>query len=284
MGCILPVMGTASVVLVTNVGQGFGRAVALAYGQAGHDVVCADRDVDLASKTAAEIEELGGQAIPIQADMTTHMDVLNAFHKVYEIFGDLGGVVHVAAYGSHTPFHSLGESEFMELLEEDIKSSYLTLKVCAQVLREGWLVLVAPPESSDEPQMMAVRSALAGMVAGFGDRYDQVRANIVTPSRSASDPRHDAPLIECVMFLGSEAPHGVRGQQFYVELPPPPRVAESLLPEVRAAHDSNVRQDDLEASLYDDLSDESSDESAEEDDGAEDEFEDGVAFPPEMPR
>jgi NAD(P)-dependent dehydrogenase (short-subunit alcohol dehydrogenase family) len=276
-------MGTASVVLVTNVGQGFGRAVALAYGQAGHDVVCADRDVDLASKTAAEIEEFGGQAIPIQVDMTTHMDVLNAFHKVYEIFGDLGGVVHVAAYGSHTRFHSLGESEFMELLEENVKSSYLTLKVCAQVLREGWVVLVAPPESADEPQMTAVRSALAGMVAGFGDRYENLRANIVTPSRAASDPRHDASLIESIMFLGSGAPHGVRGQQFYVELPPPPRVTESLLPEVRAALDANVRQDDLEASLYDDSIDEATFDDAEEY-TAENEFEDEVAFPPEMPR
>ncbi|HEX7002971.1 MAG TPA: SDR family NAD(P)-dependent oxidoreductase [Trueperaceae bacterium] len=274
-------MGTASVVLVTNVGQGFGRAVALACGQAGYDVVCADRDVDLASKTAAEIEELGGQAIPIQADMTTHMDVLNAFHKVYEIFGDLNGVVHVAAYGSHTAFHTLGESEFMELLEEDIKSSYLTLKVCAQVLREGWLVLVAPPESAEEPQMVAVRSALTGMVAGFGDRYEQIRTNVVIPSRSASDPRHDAALIESVMFLGSDTAGGLRGQQFYVDLPPPPKVVESLLPEVRAALDTSVRQDDLEASLYDDGTGDGL-EDLETEEG-EDEFEDQVAFPRELP-
>lgn len=276
-------MGTASVVLVTNVGQGFGRAVALACGQGGHDVVCADRDVDLASKTAAEIEEFGGQAIPIQADMTTHMDVLNAFHKVYEIFGDLNGVVHVAAYGSYTPFHTLGESEFMELLEEDIKSSYLTLKVCAQVLREGWLVLVAPAESADEPQMTAVRSALTGMVAGFGDRYEQLRTNVVIPSRAASDPRHDAALIESVLFLGSDTASGLRGQQFYIDLPPPPKVVEGLLPEVRAALDSSVRQDDLEASLYDDGSADSLDDEAVEEEGLEEEFEDQVAFPRELP-
>jgi NAD(P)-dependent dehydrogenase (short-subunit alcohol dehydrogenase family) len=271
-------MGTASVVLVTNVGQGFGRAVALACGQGGHDVVCADRDVDLASKTAAEIEELGGQAIPIQADMTTHMDVLNAFHKVYEIFGDLNGVVHTASYGSQTAFHTLGESEFMELLEEDVKSSYLTLKVCAQVLREGWLVLVGPPESGDEPQMTAVRAALSGLVAGFGDRYERLRTNLVIPSRAASDPRHDAALIDSVLYLGSATAQGVRGQQLYIELPPPPRISESLLPEVRAALDSSVRQDDLEASLYDDSGDESYDEEV-----GEEEFADEVAFPRELP-
>lgn len=270
-------MGTASVVLVTNVAHGFGRAVALALGQGGHDVVCADRDVALASKTAAEIEELGGQAIPIQADITTHMDVLNAFHKVYEIFGDLNGVVHVAAHASHTAFHSLGESEFVELLEENLKSTYLTLKVCAQVLRKGWVVLVAPPESADQPQMSAIRGSLAGLVGGFGDLYDQIRVNTVIPSRSASDPRHDAALIDSVLYLGSAAARGMKGQQFYVELPPPPRVIESLLPEVRAALDSNIRQDDLEASLYDDG------EEPEPAEVGDDEFEDEVAFPRELP-
>src|SRR5690625_1074166 len=119
-------MGTASVVLVTNVGQGFGRAVALTLGASGHDVVCADRDVDLASKTAAEIEEFGGQAIPIQADVTTHMDVLSAFHKVYEIFGDLGGVVHVVSFDSHTPFSSLSERSEERRVGKECRARWLS--------------------------------------------------------------------------------------------------------------------------------------------------------------
>src|SRR5690606_633021 len=111
---------SARVVLVTNVGQGYGRAVALAYGRAGYDVVCADRDVDLAAKTASEVEELGGQAIPIQADMTTQMDVLSAYQKVMEIFGALGGVVHTAGHVSTTPFEELAEGEFLEVMVENV--------------------------------------------------------------------------------------------------------------------------------------------------------------------
>ena len=40
-------MNHSNVVLVTNVGQGFGRAIALSYGTDGYNVVCADKDVDL---------------------------------------------------------------------------------------------------------------------------------------------------------------------------------------------------------------------------------------------
>ena len=257
---------SVSVILVTNVGQGFGRAVALAYGKADFDVVCADKDVDLASKTAAEIEELGGQAIPIQADMTTQMDVKAAFEKVFEIFGDLTGVVHVASFESNTRFRDLNEGEFSELLDENFKSTFLVLKTAARLLNESWLVLVAPPRNAVEPHMVAVRGAITRMAAGFESRYDNLNVNVVVPSRSASDPKHDAPLVQNVLYLGSRQT-GLSGHRLYVELPPPPTVIESLLPEVRAALDENVRQDDLEASVYEeDELDEMDDEAYEDED------------------
>lgn len=172
--------------LVTNVGQGYGRAIALAYGRAGYDVVCADRDVDLASKTAAELEELGGQAIPIQADMTTHMDVLAAYEKVMEIFGELGGVVHLATHVSSTAFENLGEGEFFELMSEDVRSTYLVLKAAARLRSVGWVAVVAPP-ALGSVQMLSVQGALEKMIEGFTQRYAFPRANLVVPSRQASD-------------------------------------------------------------------------------------------------
>lgn len=238
------------VVLVTNVGQGFGRAIALAYGQADFDVVCADKDVTLASKTAAEIEELGGQAIPIQADMSAQLDVRNTFEKIFEIFGDLSGVVHVAAFESNTRFSDLGEGEFSELLDENLKSTFLILKASARLLADAWVVIVSPPRSATEPHMVAVRGAITRMATGFEARAEGLSVNVAVPSRSASDPKHDAALVENVRYLGSRAT-GLSGHRLYVTLPPPPKDIESLLPEVRAALDSSVRQDDLEASVYD---------------------------------
>ncbi len=249
---------TVSVVLVTNVGQGFGRAIALAYGQADFDVVCADKDVDLAAKTAAEIEELGGQAFPIQADMKTQLDVKNAFEKVFEIFGDLSGVVHVACFESHTRFRDLAENEFSELFDETFKSTFLTLKMSARMLNNSWLVLVAPPLEAVEPHMAAVRGAMVTLASGFDARYEHLRVNVITPSRSAADPKHDAALVDSVLHLSTQAGSGVSGQEFRVKLPPPPEIIESLLPEVQAALDETMRQDDLEASLYDE--DEAEDE------------------------
>ncbi len=236
-------MESAKVVLVTNVGMGYGRAVALAYGRAKYHVVCADRDVDLAAKTAAEVEELGGQAIPIQADMTTQMDVLASYHKVMEIFGALGGVVHLASHVSTTPFEDLAESEFFELLAENVRSTYLAMKAAARLLSGGWVVVVAPP-ALDSVQMHTVQGALKQMVLGFSHRFAYPRVNLVIPSRAPSDPRHDQALVRTVRFLGSPEATGVSGQVVDVELPLPPRVAENLLPEVLAALDESARQSD----------------------------------------
>lgn len=244
-------MESARVVLVTNVGQGYGRAVALAYGRAGYDVVCADRDVDLAAKTASEVEELGGQAIPIQADMTTQMDVLSAYQKVMEIFGALGGVVHTAAQVSNTPFEELTEGEFYEMMAENVRSTFLALKAASRLLSNGWVVVVAPP-SVGSVQMHAAQGALREMVHGFRRRFAYPRVNLVLPSRPPSDPRHDQALVRAVRYLGSPESAGVTGQVMDVDLPNPPRVTDSLLPEVRAALDPTVRQPDDEPLEWED--------------------------------
>lgn len=262
-------MESARVVLVTNVGQGFGRSVALSFGHAGYDVVCADPDVILASKTAAEVEEVGGQSIPVQADMTSLLEVRSVFDKVLELFGVIGGVVHVANQASHAPFDELSESEFAELLREDVTSSYLVLRTAHRLVRPGWVVLVAPAGSASTPQMAAVQAAIcalgstlssaptgqgAALRASDGahddDERDPPRVNVVLPSRGASDPRSDAALVHAVRYLGSAAAMGLRGSVLEVALPPPPKVIETLLPEVQAALDDSVRQGDLDEDVY----------------------------------
>lgn len=268
-------MESARVVLVTNVGQGFGRAVALSYGQAGFDVVCADPDVDLASKTAAEVEEVGGQAIPVQADMTSLLEVRSTFAKVFEIFGVLGGVVHVVSQESQARFDDLSESEFAELLRENVTSTFLLLRTAGRLLPSGWVVIVAPTSSPEYPQMAGVQAAVSALATALADAprpqhfvhaplrasdlieaeapAARPRINVVIPSRPASDPRSDAALVHAVRYLGSAAAQGLHGGVVPVRLPPPPKVIETLLPEVQAALDDTIRQGDLDddvASLY----------------------------------
>ncbi len=232
------------VVLITNVGDGFGRAIALAFAELNYDVVCADKDVELAAKTAAEIEELGGNAIPIQANMSSSKDTSLAFDKVFEIFGTINGVIHVATHESNVALRDLTEGEFSELISENVKSTFLVLKNAAKLLDRAWLVLIAPPKSSNMPHMFGVRGAIARMAAAFESRYEDLRVNVVVPSRSAANPQHDARLADAVSFLASPFAEGLSGQRLNIDLPKPPLVDDGLLPEVRAALEVNFKEDD----------------------------------------
>jgi len=234
-------------VLVTGVGQGFGRAIALGWGRAGFDVVCADRDVDLASKTAAEVEDAGGQAIPIQIDVSVPLDVNLAFSKVDELYGRLDGIVHVATRSSLADALTVADSEFRELVDDTLMSTHIVLRTAGRRLQQGFVVVVGPSLQSTTPHNAMIRGGLEQMVLGFDARLDALDVNLVLPSRNASDPRHDAALVDTALFVANLEGGAVHGAALRVELPKPPSVTERLLPEIQAALDDRIRQDDLEA-------------------------------------
>ena len=54
---------------------GNGRATAITYARAGARVLVADRDLDAAAATVAEITAEGGEAVPFLADVTDEADI-----------------------------------------------------------------------------------------------------------------------------------------------------------------------------------------------------------------
>ncbi len=212
------------VVMVTGAGRGYGRELALAYGEAGATVIAVDPDVELATQVASEVEERGGGAIPIRGDVSVALDVITTFAKVDELFGVLDGIVHVTRGTSQTPFTELQEAEWHELLNADVKSSLLVLQHGLKYLAGGgFVVLVLPPAKRVEPHVAAVRGALAGLIEGASAVFpEEVRVNGVIPSRESAGEEHDRPLVRAVLGLGSMASEGVHGEVLRVRLPEPP--------------------------------------------------------------
>lgn len=241
-------MDDGGVVLVTGVADGFGRSVALGFGRAGFDVVCADSDVAQASRVAADIEDGGGRAIPIQIDVTTAMDVRAAFDKVDDLFGRVDVVVHVAPRSRTVDVGTPTEGDLRASLVDPLTSSVFVVRR-AQIAMDGAgsIVIVAPPESADEPLSAMTAGALERFVQATARRSVAVRVNVVRPSRPASDAKHDRDLVHWVLFLGGPTAGGVTGATIAVDLPPPPRVTEALLPEIRAALEDDARQAEWDA-------------------------------------
>ena len=77
------------VAMVTGASAGIGRAAALAFAREGAGVALADVDVEHGEATAAEVEELGVEAIFIPADVSDGSSVADLFRGTVDRFGRL---------------------------------------------------------------------------------------------------------------------------------------------------------------------------------------------------
>src|SRR3954447_4570170 len=91
---ILKLRGTAAV--VTGGGSGIGRAAALSFARRGAQVVVSDLVEERAGAVAAEIEESGGRALGIGADVTREDDLESLRSACLEHFGRVDVVMNNA--------------------------------------------------------------------------------------------------------------------------------------------------------------------------------------------
>src|SRR4051794_644382 len=90
------------VVVVTGAGQGIGRAIALAFGTAGAQVVLAARSEDLLATVATEIRDLGGRARAVATDVRNPQDVEHLRDTVLEQEGGIDVLVANAGIAGPT--------------------------------------------------------------------------------------------------------------------------------------------------------------------------------------
>jgi NAD(P)-dependent dehydrogenase (short-subunit alcohol dehydrogenase family) len=91
------------VALVTGAGRGVGRGVAMRLAAEGAKVVVNDFHERRAERVAQEIREQGGQAVPVQADITNLAQVRAMVAKAVETFGPVDILVNNAGIPARDP-------------------------------------------------------------------------------------------------------------------------------------------------------------------------------------
>jgi NAD(P)-dependent dehydrogenase (short-subunit alcohol dehydrogenase family) len=115
------------VAIVTGGKRGIGRAIALAFAEAGADIaVCGRRleDGELEG-VAAEVRGLGRRALAVQADITQKADVDNMVQMVSEQFGSIDILVNNAAMNIRAPLLDLREDGWDRVIDTDLKGYFL---------------------------------------------------------------------------------------------------------------------------------------------------------------
>jgi 3-oxoacyl-[acyl-carrier protein] reductase len=113
--------------LVTGASTGIGRAIALAFAQAGAAVVV--NHLGRAAEAAAlvhEIQGLGARAWAIEADVSLSVDVTRLAAQAEQACGTVDVLVNNAGIIQEKPFLETSEDDWDRMLATDLKSVFLT--------------------------------------------------------------------------------------------------------------------------------------------------------------
>jgi 7-alpha-hydroxysteroid dehydrogenase len=117
------------VALITGAGKGIGRAIALAYAEAGADVVCAARTQADIDDTAAEVEKRGRRALAVRCDVMKREDLETLCARTLEGFGRVDVLVNNAGGSPPKPALRTSEREFETAFRFNVTTAFLLTRL-----------------------------------------------------------------------------------------------------------------------------------------------------------
>jgi NAD(P)-dependent dehydrogenase (short-subunit alcohol dehydrogenase family) len=244
------------VALITGAGNGIGRAAALAFAARGAKVVVVDRDAAGAERTAATIQQQGGEARWHVADVTKSAEVQGYVKAALDAYGRIDCFFNNAGVeGKVAPIAEYDEAVFDQVMGVNVKGVFLGLRHVLPVMlkqKAGSVVntasiagLVGTPGMSayvaSKHAVIGLTKSASGEVARAGVRVNAVcpgpidtrmisaiETQIDPSSPSSVRDRYSAALpigrygtpeevANLVLFLSSDLASNINGAQYVVD-------------------------------------------------------------------
>jgi len=237
------------VAIVTGAGQGIGRAIALTLAIEGATVVVNDIDPEKAEKVAEEVGAQGGQALPVQADVSKAKDVEILVKKTLDSYKRVDILVNNAGVAKMTRLLELTEAEWDRTMNINIKGQFLCSKaVIAHMIKQkkGKIINIASLSAHiGAPGLAAYGASKGGVVqltkalavevgkynimvnavspgltmtdlikSAVKDRPDFIEGMDRIPLRRAAEPED---IANVVLFLASSESDYITGQVIIVD-------------------------------------------------------------------
>lgn len=125
------------VALVTGASRGIGKDIAIAFADAGSDVVIASRKLEGLESAAEEIRPLGTKVQCIPTHTKKMEDIENLVSKTMETFGRIDILVNNAATNpAMGPVVDTEESVYDHIIDTNLKGYFMLSKMVGKVMRD----------------------------------------------------------------------------------------------------------------------------------------------------
>ncbi|GAA5083505.1 glucose 1-dehydrogenase [Thermocatellispora tengchongensis] len=182
--------------MVTGASRGIGRAIALAYAEAGADLALVARSAEALAEVAKEVEALGRTAVVIPCDLTDRDAAAAAVHRSIADLGQVDVVVNNAG-GSNfmVPFRDLRLSGWDKLMRLNLDSAMAVCHAVAPHLLDrgsGSVINVGSVAAVSAPMLApygAAKAALVGLTKTLAVEWggSGVRVNALCPGWTATE-------------------------------------------------------------------------------------------------
>ncbi|MES2757370.1 MAG: SDR family oxidoreductase [Pseudomonadota bacterium] len=197
---------SAKIILITGGGRGIGAACALLAAQHGYKVCINYRnDGDAAAKVAAAIEDAGGAALTIQADVSDEAAVERMFALVDERFGRLDALINNAGILSRQMrVEQMDAARINRIMATNVTGSFLCAREAVRRMstkhggRGGGIVNISSRAAvlgaageyvdyaASKAAMDALTTGLSREVANENIRVNSVRPGLIRTGMHAS--------------------------------------------------------------------------------------------------
>ena len=176
--------------VITGADSGIGRAVALAFGREGNDVLVSYLDEhDDANETKRLVEEAGRKCVLVPGDVSTSDHCRKIVKRAVDEFGRIDVLVNNAAHQmSFNAIEEIPDEEWETTLSTNISAMFYIVKSAVTHMPEGSSIINTASVNADapSPHLLAyatTKGAIQNFTGGLAQLLAEkgIRANAVAP-------------------------------------------------------------------------------------------------------
>jgi 3-hydroxybutyrate dehydrogenase len=179
------------VAFITGAGSGIGKEIARTFAREGASVAVVDMNGAAGDACAAEIEDSGGRAISLTADVTDEAQVEAAVRTTIERLGNIDILISNAGIQIVHPLEEFTFAEWKRVLAVNLDGAFLSTRACYRQMiasQQGGSIIYMGSVHSKEASLLkapyvTAKHGLIGLaktVAKEGAVH-RIRANVICP-------------------------------------------------------------------------------------------------------